>query len=117
MEWQCWCRGAPIDERRLHPASVNMCPDCGAKRPLEPEPVVERITESLDDLLREDEPKGVVMPTFAAWRAAVNRGAIEPSVADAIAALEADVALARARDATFDLRVLYGLLDRFRGVT
>jgi hypothetical protein len=54
----------------------------------------------------DDELAGVLMPTFGELRQRVSRGEARPSRAAAIAALEADLQIARGHDSTHDERVL-----------
>jgi hypothetical protein len=54
----------------------------------------------------DDELAGVLMPTVGELRRSVSRGDAPPSRAAAIAALEADLQIARQRDSTHDERAL-----------
>jgi hypothetical protein len=54
----------------------------------------------------DDELAGVLMPTFGELRRSVSCGNARPSRAAAIAALEADLEIARGHDSTHDERLL-----------
>jgi hypothetical protein len=54
----------------------------------------------------DDELAGVLMPTFGELRRRVSRGDAPRSRAAAIAALEADLQIARGHDSTHDERLL-----------
>jgi hypothetical protein len=62
----------------------------------------------------EDELAGVMMPAFGELRTSVSRGEAPRSRAAAIAALEADLQLARDHDSTHDERLLGEWIRRLR---
>jgi hypothetical protein len=71
--------------------------------------VLARLWDAYDGELRE---AGVMMLNVGAWRQAVSRGEAPCSIAEAIAALNADISVAREHDATHDAQILQEWLNR-----
>jgi hypothetical protein len=71
--------------------------------------VLARLWDAYDDELRE---AGVLMVNVGAWRQAVSRGEAPCSIAEAIAALNADISVARGHDETHDAQILQEWVNR-----
>jgi hypothetical protein len=71
--------------------------------------VLARLWDAYDGELRE---VGVLMLNVGTWRQAASRGEAPCSIAEAIAALNADISVARDHDATHDAQILQEWLDR-----
>jgi hypothetical protein len=96
-----WLRGQP--EEKTHPREANQL--------LSFEVAHDTALSDLWDAY-EDELAGVLMPVFGELRRSVSRGERPRSRAAALAALEADLQVARRHDSTHDERLLAEWIGR-----